>query len=80
MINHVASVQLWGLMAVFRRQGEGTWEKNDRESDCLFPLSKIARWSILLRGNDICFGIAFPAAGLGPIVPMIGPIVSMIGP
>ena len=24
--------------------------------------------------------IADPAAGLGPIVPMIGPIVSMIGP
>ena len=24
--------------------------------------------------------IAIPAAGLGPIVPMIGPIVSMIGP
>ena len=56
MINR-ASVQLWGLMAVFRRQGEGTWEK--------FSLPKV---------------IADPAAGLGPIVPMIGPIVSMIGP
>ena len=56
MINHVASVQLWGLMAVFRRQGEATWEKKGSpkriaESDCLFPLSKIAHWSILLRGN-----------------------------
>ena len=45
-----------------------------------FPLSKIAHWSILLRGNGVFFGIADPAAGLGPIVPMIGPIVSMIGP
>ena len=27
------------------------WEKKDRESDCLFPLSKIAHLSILLKGN-----------------------------
>ena len=27
MINHVASVQLWGLMAVVGAEGEGTWEK-----------------------------------------------------
>ena len=56
MINHVASVQLWGLMAVVGAEGEGTCEKKGSpkviaESDCLFPLSKIAHWSILLRGN-----------------------------
>ena len=43
------------------------------ESDCLFPLSKIAHWSILLRGNDIFSGlprvIADPAAELRPHSP-----------
>ena len=54
-----------------------------------FPLSEIAHWSILLRGNDIFFGIADPAAELRPhsphdrphslhdrpLAPLIGPIV-----
>ena len=79
MINR-ASVQLWGKAGQSAGPPKSAGKKRDRESDCLFPLSKIAHWSILLRGNDIFFGIADPAAGLGPIVPMIGPIVSMIGP
>ena len=70
-----------GLNGSFPAAGGGDLGKNViAESDCLFPHSKIAHWSILLKGNGVFFGIAFPAAGLGPIVPMIGPIVSMIGP
>ena len=70
-----------GLNGSFPAAGGGDLgKKGIAESDCLFPLSKIAHWSILLRGNGVFFFVGFPAAGLGPIVPMIGPIVSMIGP
>ena len=58
------------LMAVFRRQGEGTCEKKwSPKVIAPFPLSKIAHWSILLRGNGVFFIIADPAAELGPHSP-----------
>ena len=61
MINR-ASVQLWGKAGQSAGPPKSAGKKRDRESDCLFPLSKIAHLSILLRGNDVFFGIADPAA------------------
>ena len=41
-----------GLNGSFPAAGGGDLgKKGIAESDCLFPLSKIAHWSILLRGN-----------------------------
>ena len=88
MINR-ASVQLWGKAGQTAGPPKSAGKKRDRESDCLFPLSKIAHWSILLRGNGVFFIIADPAAELRPhsphdrphslhdrpLAPMIGPIV-----
>ena len=52
-----------GLNGSFPAAGGGDLgKKGIAESDCLFPLSKIARLSILLRGNGVFFGIADPAA------------------
>ena len=42
--------------------GEGLGKNSVAKVIAPFPLSKIAHWSILLRRNDICFGIADPAA------------------
>ena len=79
-----------GLNGSFPAAGGGDLgKKGIAESDCLFPLSKIAHWSILLRGNGVFFIIADPAAELRPhsphdrphslhdrpLAPLIGPIV-----
>ena len=61
MINR-ASVQVWGKAGQPAGPPKSAGKKSDCESDRLFPLSKIAHLSILLKGNGVFFGIAIPAA------------------